>query len=116
MIKDVTDLNVYKESLELVKEVHELAIVIPSTEQDVIWQIKRASRSIPANIAEGFAKRSSVKEFKRYLMIALGSSDELITHFRTLIIIQPNLTNRSETIMEKYRILSKRINVLYHKW
>lgn len=49
-------------------------------------------------------------------MIALGSSDELITHFRTLMIINSNLINESKMIMEKYKILSKRLNVLYHKW
>lgn len=116
MIKDVTDLEVYRVSLELIKEVYLLIKLIPEAEKDLIRQIKRASRSIPANVAEGFAKRHSAKEFKRYLMIALGSSDELITHFRTLMIINSNLINESKIIMEKYKILSKRLNVLYHKW
>ena len=40
-------------------------------------QIRRAATSIPLNIAEGYAKRESQAEFKRYLMMALGSSDEI---------------------------------------
>lgn len=48
MIKDVTDLEVYRVSLELLKEVYLLIKLIPEAEKDLIWQIKRASRSIPA--------------------------------------------------------------------
>jgi len=41
-------------------------------------QIRRASKSIPANIAEGFGKqRSSFVEFRRYLFIAMGAADEM---------------------------------------
>lgn len=39
----------------------------------------RAAASIPANIAEG-AERESVKEFRRFLTIALGSTAELENH------------------------------------
>src|SRR5882762_1617331 len=39
-------------------------------------QLRRAARSIPANIVEGWAKRSAAAEFKRYLQIAIGSCDE----------------------------------------
>jgi four helix bundle protein len=39
-------------------------------------QLRRAARSVPANIVEGWAKRSSPREFKRYLQMAIGSCDE----------------------------------------
>ena len=43
----------------------------------LISQIKRAATSIPLNIAEGYGKRESEKEFKRFLMMAQGSCDEM---------------------------------------
>jgi four helix bundle protein len=49
----------------------------PGPEQfELARQLRRAARSIPANIVEGWAKRSSAAEFKRYLQVAIGSCDE----------------------------------------
>ena len=79
-------------------------------------RLKRASKSIPANIAEGFAKRSSEKEFKRFLKIAIGSSDEVVTHLRTMAITVTRLLNEVKEIGEKYKTLSKRINKLHTIW
>jgi four helix bundle protein len=41
-------------------------------------RVRRASKSICANVAEGFGKqRNSKLEFRRYLRIATGSADEM---------------------------------------
>jgi len=36
-------------------------------------QIRRASKSVAMNIAEGYARNSSLQDFKRFLIMALGS-------------------------------------------
>ena len=68
------DLLVWQKSILLSMEIYQLY----SDNQD--WgfknQIQRASVSIANNIAEGF-DRSSDKEFKRFLFIALGSASEV---------------------------------------
>lgn len=115
-IKDVTDLVVYQESLRLLQELYALANKLPQSEKDMEWQLKRAGKSIPAQITEGFAKRNSQKEFRRYLLIAIGSSDEIITHLRTLAMIIENLSTEANKLLEKYRILSKRLNTLHKTW
>jgi len=38
--------------------------------------MRRAARSIPVNIVEGWAKRASAIEFKRFLQISIGSCEE----------------------------------------
>ena len=43
-------------------------------------QLRRASASIPANIAEGFG-RSGSAELARFLQISMGSASELEYHF-----------------------------------
>ena len=52
---------------------------MPQIEQYALGdQIRRASKSICANIAEGFAKqRRSSAEYKRYLLMVIGSADEM---------------------------------------
>jgi four helix bundle protein len=77
MIRDVTDLEVYQESLRLLQKLYAFLRKIPKSEYDSVRQCKKAGKSIPANISEGFAKRSSEKEFKRFLKIALGSMMKL---------------------------------------
>lgn len=92
MIKDVTDLEVYQEAMRLLPKLYALLEKLPLNERDLEIQAKRAAKSVSANIAEGFAKRFSEKEFKRFLLIAIGSNDEVISHLRTLTIISPRLS------------------------
>src|SRR3990167_8534075 len=116
MIKDVSDLEVYQEALRLLPEIYSLSRRLPKSEYDLVLQVRRSSKSIASNISEGFAKRVSEKEFKRFLKIAIGSSDEVITHLRMIAIVQPNFTFQAKQLAEKYKILSKRINSLCTKW
>ena len=116
MIRDVTDLTVYSESLWLLRKLYELLRKLPKSEYDSVVQCKKCGKSIPANVAEGFAKRSSELEFKRYLKIAIGSSDELISHLRTIAIAVPRLFREAKELAEEYKVLSKRINSLHTNW
>lgn len=116
MIKSVSDLEVYSYSFELLKKLYEFIQKVPTSEYDSVKNVKRASKSIPTNLSEGFAKRSSQATFKNHLKICIGSSDEVITHIKTLIIIVPRLTIEGEKLIEKYTILSKRLNKLHSVW
>lgn len=76
-IKTYKDLNVYRESYSLALDVSRITRKYPGPEQfELARQLRRAARSIPANIVEGWAKRASAAEFKRYLQVAIGSCDE----------------------------------------
>ncbi|MEK7182606.1 MAG: four helix bundle protein [Patescibacteria group bacterium] len=116
MIRDVTDFEVYQLALQLLKELYDFLKKIPTSEQDTVRNCKRASKSIPTNIAEGFAKRSHEAEFKYHLKVCIGSSDEVITHLRTIAITVPRLTHEAEQLAGKYKILSKRLNKLHKIW
>ena len=73
------ELKVYRRSYSAAKAVYEMTAGFPKEERyGITNQLKRASLSIPLNIAEGYAKRESQEEFKRFLMMALGSSNEVL--------------------------------------
>jgi four helix bundle protein len=79
IIRSFEDLEVYQRAYRLSLEIHKASLEFPKIEQFAMAdQVRRASKSICANIAEGFSKqRQSAPEFKRFLMMALGSSDEM---------------------------------------
>lgn len=116
MIYDVTDLEVYNISLDLLKELYEFLKRVPNSEYDTVKNSKRAGKSIPANLAEGFAKRKSELTFKNHLQICIGSSDEVVTHLITIAIVIPKLEKDGKKLSEKYRILSRRLNSLHKNW
>jgi len=74
------DLVAWQEAIKLVKATYEVTRTYPKEEQfSLVSQIRRASVSVPGNIAEG-AARNSEKDFVRFLTIARGSLSELETY------------------------------------
>jgi four helix bundle protein len=74
------DLAVFQKAYRVSLEIHQASLDFPPTKQyhGLAGQMCRASRSICANIAEGFGKqRQSKAEFARFLAMALGSADEM---------------------------------------
>ena len=73
------DLEVFKRAYRISLDVHKASLGFPQIEQRALGdQIRRASKSICANIAEGFGKqRQSGAEFRRFAMMAMGSADEM---------------------------------------
>ncbi len=73
------DLEVFRRAHALSLEVHKRSLEFPRIEQWALAdQVRRASKSIRANIAEGFGKqRQSRTEFHRFLLMAIGSADEM---------------------------------------
>jgi four helix bundle protein len=106
-MKTHKDLEVWKESIELVKQIYETTKEFPKEEiYGLTSQIKRCAVSIPANIAEGAARRTR-KEFINFLYISLGSLSEL----ETLLLVAKEvkiLSNNTE-IFNNIEILRRKL-------
>ena len=77
MIKSFTDLDIYKLSYQLAIDIFRLTTTFPTTEKySLTDQIVRSSRSICANIAEGYGRRVYNAEFKKFLIYSTGSLEE----------------------------------------
>ncbi len=78
-VKDYKDLKIWQKGIEIADKIYSVTEGFPKMElYGLTSQMKRASVSIPSNIAEGFARQHS-KEYKQFLYISLGSCAELET-------------------------------------
>lgn len=76
-MRNYKDLKVWEKAHLFALEIYKTSKGFPKEEQfNITSQIRRASISIPTNIAEGCGKFSN-KDFGNFLQIALGSSNEV---------------------------------------
>lgn len=93
-IKSFRELDIWKQGIELVKEVYKVTERFPQSELfGLVSQMRRCAVSVPSNVAEGFRRRHA-KEFKQFLNIALGSLAELET--QTVIVKELNYLRENE--------------------
>ena len=78
-VRSFEDLTVFQRAYRVSLGIHRESLKYPKIEQYALGdQVRRASKSLCASIAEGFGKqRRSSAEFKRFLRIAMGSADEM---------------------------------------
>lgn len=77
MIKDVTELDVFKMAHSLVLNIYKLTENFPQEERfGLISQMRRSAFSIPMNLIEG-SNRLTTKEYRRFVGIAKGSTGEI---------------------------------------
>lgn len=78
-IRSFKDLEVWQVGMELVEEVYRLSAAFPADERfGLTSQIRRASVSVPSNVAEGHG-RESTQDFVRFLRMTQGSVKEVET-------------------------------------
>ena len=117
MIQSFKDLKVYQESYDLALVINRAILRLPITEKYILVdQMRRASKSIPANIAEGYAKRLSEKEFKRYLLSAIGSCNEMVVHISFTKDLNFWSLEFCDELLKKYDVLGKQLTRLLQNW
>jgi len=84
-IRDFKDLKVWQAARELRKEIHRLARALPEFEKfGLAGQLRRASTSVTANLAEGFG-RFGYQENAQLCRQARGSLYEIRDHLTTCV-------------------------------
>ena len=112
------DLEVFKRAYKVSLDVHRISLLFPQVEQyGLADQIRRASKSICANLAEGFGKQSaSVAEFKRYVRIALGSADEMRVWIRYCLDLGYIDQSCWQAWRDEYQEIAKMLQGLAKSW
>jgi four helix bundle protein len=117
LIKTHRDLDVFKVAFEASLKLHQISHGFPKEEQfSLTSQIRRSSKSICANIAEGFAKQSQSKaEFKRYLYIAAGSASEVTVWLDYCLSLHYITKEKYDFLQKEYVRIQSMLNVFISK-
>ncbi|MFD2285638.1 four helix bundle protein [Pedobacter petrophilus] len=102
-MQNFKDLKVWEKAHHLTLSIYKVSAKFPKEEvYSLTNQLRRASASIPANIAEGCGKNSQA-DLANFLNISLGSANE--TEY--FLILSKDLNYLTE---EQFTILSNKIN------
>jgi four helix bundle protein len=100
------DLRVWQQSIEMVTSIYLMTQSFPKEEMfGLVSQLRRASVSVPSNIAEGYA-RGTDKEKLHFLRISSGSMSEV----ETQLMLSLNLGYIDQ---EKYNKLSETVTSVW---
>ena len=99
-IATVHELVVWQKAMDLAEQVYREVRHFPSDERfGLVRQLQRASASVPANIAEGFSRRSRAA-YRFHVAIGLGSQAELQTHLELAKRLSFIAIDRFEALLE----------------
>jgi four helix bundle protein len=118
VIKSYRDLDVFEKAYSTALEIHKITLTFPKIEQYALAdQLRRASKGICANIAEGYARHhQSEAEFKRFLFIAMGSSEEVRVWLRFCLDLKYVEKEELEKLDREYDVISKMLFNLHRNW
>lgn len=117
-MSDVNKLAVYAKSRAFVRSIYLLSSYFPTDERyGLTSQVRRASVSIPANLAEGYGRRQQ-NDRKRFVEIALGSAAELscllmLVEDLELLGSSPDYVRRLEQVRRDLDEIEKMLNGLF---
>jgi four helix bundle protein len=111
MFKRYDELEVYKLAYQAALQLHRASVEWPKYEQfgGIADQLRRSSKSICANLAEGLNKHASAAEEKRFLGIAMGSAEESQVWLNFTVDLGYMKKEIVETTLQDYRKISAMI-------
>ncbi|MFZ5517826.1 MAG: four helix bundle protein [Candidatus Zhuqueibacterota bacterium] len=110
------DLEVYKLAKQLAVEIHKMTLSLPKFELfEEGSQVRRSSKSVVANIVEGFGRRRYKNEFLKHITIALSECDETQVHLE-LLYETGSLKDEEmyQKLKEETNKLARMLNTFFH--
>ena len=111
-MRSYRDLKVWQRAMDLTVRTYEITRRFPAEEKyGLVSQMRRAAASVPANIAEGQARRSD-KEFLQMLGIARGSLAEVETFVTLSVRLRLIGRESSDDLLEECAEINRMMNGL----
>ena len=110
-------LDVYRKAYELSLTIHGESLRLPKFEQyELASQVRRSTKSICANMAEGLGRQTSPKEVVKFLRISLGACDQTrvwLEYARDLKYLDPGAF---QGLYDGYCEVGRMLNGLISSW
>jgi four helix bundle protein len=114
-IRSFKDLIVWQRSMDLAVRIYRITQKLPASEQfGLTSQLRRASVSIPSNIAEGYG-RQSTGNYRQFLSISRGSLMEIETQINICDRLKYLAQSDTENILKEITEISKMLTSLISK-
>jgi four helix bundle protein len=112
-----SNLKVFQKSYAASLDIHQISLGFPKIEQFALAdQLRRSSKSICANIVEGYGKqRQSKLEFKRFLIIAIGSAEETTLWLKYAIDLSYISLLQHDSLQSEYTGIIKMLHSMRNK-
>ncbi len=108
-MKSYRDLDIYNIAYAMAIKVHKTSLDLPKYEMfEQGSQVRRSSKSVPANIVEGYGRKKYQNDFVKFLIYANSSCDETVSHLKMISEIHYPDKPLTELIAE-YEQLGKKI-------
>lgn len=115
LITDYRDLDVWNESMNLAAEIYDATRTFPREEMfGMTSQMRRASVSVAANIAEGYG-RQQTRPFIQFLRVSQGSLKELETLVLLAVRVELMTTELGDKVMARCQRIGKMLVGLVRK-
>jgi four helix bundle protein len=116
-IQSYRDIEAFQRSMGVLASLDRLVNALPQDERyELASQLRRAAKSVPANIAEGYALKRSANHFRSRLDIALGSANEVVVHLEIAEAIGYFAREQVAPLISEYETIGKLIYRLAQSW
>jgi four helix bundle protein len=117
MIKTFFDLDVYRLGNEYAMNIFAITKSFPKAETySLTSQIIDSSRSICANIAEGWGRRVYESEFKKFLVYSMGSLQETKSWLGFAVQCEYITKEKFDQLLEEAEVIGSKLFKLHQNW
>ena len=110
-MKSYRDLEVYQLAHKVGVELHSFTLELPKYELfETGSQLRRASKSISANLVEGYGRRKYKADFIRFLIFSHASCNESIEWIEYIRDCHPSLSLKSKAFLVKLDKIGRKLN------
>ena len=117
MIGSFRELAVYQRAYSNSLELHKISLDFPKFEQHELGsQIRKATKSIGMDVAEGFGRNDSLADFRRFIVMARGSCNEVRVQLDYCKDLGYISEEQYQAYSEEYEVIGKMLTKMLQNW